>query len=443
MNILEYTLGLPPYRRGGLPKYSLDLARQLSTNNNVYLMYPGAMSFWKKKLGFRFKKSNEKFQIIELLDPLPVSLGLGISDEALYMEARDVTKITRLLTDLKIDVVHFHTFMGVPLELLQAIKQLKIKMVYTTHDFYGLCPKMLATDPLSALLETKCSADCMLCKAGPDKLKLWVMQSHLYATLKETKAIKRLRSREKSTLSADLTNEKLSLARAKKRVALRKYYLEMFSYIDEFHFNSQVARDYVKRFLPQAQGRVLNITHSGVTDERDNKDLRKQSEQISFGYIGPYDAKKGFFMLKDTLERLRLGHTNFEISFCGDVAQDPFFENEWVHNYGILSQTELDKFYSQIDVLLMPSLWHETFGFVALEGISRGIPVLVSDHVGAKDLLSQEFIFTADEASLEEKLAVLCTEPELLDDLRQKLKQFEIPTSFSKHVAQLVAEFYH
>ncbi|EAL9807207.1 glycosyl transferase family 1, partial [Campylobacter jejuni] len=108
MNILEYTLGLPPYRRGGLPKYSLDLARQLSTNNNVYLMYPGAMSFWKKKLGFRFKKSNEKFQIIELLDPLPVSLGLGISDEALYMEARDVTKITRLLTDLKIDVVHFH-----------------------------------------------------------------------------------------------------------------------------------------------------------------------------------------------------------------------------------------------------------------------------------------------------------------------------------------------
>ena len=82
MNILEYTLGLPPYRRGGLPKYSLDLARQLSSNNNnnVYLMYPGAMSFWKKKLSFRLKKSNEKFQIIELLDPLPVSLGLGISD---------------------------------------------------------------------------------------------------------------------------------------------------------------------------------------------------------------------------------------------------------------------------------------------------------------------------------------------------------------------------
>ena len=240
MNILEYTLGLPPYRRGGLPKYSLDLARQLSSNNNnnVYLMYPGAMSFWKKKLSFRLKKSNEKFQIIELLDSL-----------------------------------HFHTFMGVPLELLRAIKQLKIKMVYTTHDFYGLCPKMLEDDPLSALSETKCSVDCMLCKAGPSKLKLWVMQSHLYAILKETKVIKHLRSHEKSTLSTNMINENLSLARAKKRVALRKYYLEMFSYIDEFHFNSQVASDYVKRFLPQAQGRVLNITHSGVVDERDNKCL--------------------------------------------------------------------------------------------------------------------------------------------------------------------------
>lgn len=444
MNILEYTLGLPPYRRGGLPKYSLDLARQLSlNNNNVYLMYPGAMSFWKKKLSFRLKKSNEKFQIIELLDPLPVSLGLGISDESPYMEARDVTKITQLLMDLKIDVVHFHTFMGVPLELLRAIKQLKIKMVYTTHDFYGLCPKMLEDDPLSSLSETKCSVDCMLCKAGPSNLKLWVMQSHLYAILKETKVIKHLRSHEKSTLSTNMINENLSLARAKKRVALRKYYLEMFSYIDEFHFNSQVASDYVKRFLPQAQGRVLNITHSGVVDERDNKCLRRQSEQISFGYIGPYDTKKGFFMLKDAFEYLRLRYANFEINFCGDVAQDSFFENEWVYNHGLLSRTELDKFYSQIDVLLMPSLWHETFGFVALEGISRGIPVLVSDHVGAKDMLSQEFIFVADEASLEEKLAVLCADPKLLDDLRQKLKQFEIPTSFSKHVAQLVDEFYH
>lgn len=64
MNILEYTLGLPPYRRGGLPKYSLDLARQLSSNNNnnVYLMYPGAMSFWKKKLSFRLKKVMKNFR---------------------------------------------------------------------------------------------------------------------------------------------------------------------------------------------------------------------------------------------------------------------------------------------------------------------------------------------------------------------------------------------
>lgn len=56
-------LGATPYRRGGLPKYSLDLARQLSSNNNnVYLMYPGAMSFWKKKLSFRLKKVMKNFR---------------------------------------------------------------------------------------------------------------------------------------------------------------------------------------------------------------------------------------------------------------------------------------------------------------------------------------------------------------------------------------------
>jgi glycosyltransferase involved in cell wall biosynthesis len=45
----------------------------------------------------------------------------------------------------------------------------------------------------------------------------------------------------------------------------------------------------------------------------------------------------------------------------------------------------------------VPSLWKETFGLIVLEGLAFGVPVLVSDNVGAKDLLPKENVFSTEE----------------------------------------------
>lgn len=41
----------------------------------------------------------------------------------------------------------------------------------------------------------------------------------------------------------------------------------------------------------------------------------------------------------------------------------------------------------QSDVVITPSIWYETFGFTVLEALSFGVPVIVSDHVGARDIV--------------------------------------------------------
>lgn len=41
----------------------------------------------------------------------------------------------------------------------------------------------------------------------------------------------------------------------------------------------------------------------------------------------------------------------------------------------------------------MPSLWKETFGFITIEALSYGKYVLVSQNVGAKDLIDPQFRF--------------------------------------------------
>ncbi len=50
--------------------------------------------------------------------------------------------------------------------------------------------------------------------------------------------------------------------------------------------------------------------------------------------------------------------------------------------------TELEKIFLDTDVLIVPSIWYETFGFIVLEALSFGVPVVLSGTVGAKDILA-------------------------------------------------------
>ena len=67
MKILQYTLGLPPYRRGGLTRYSVDLSETLSEHNRVTVLYPGKMPLWSSpKLHFCERKTRYHFRVIEM-----------------------------------------------------------------------------------------------------------------------------------------------------------------------------------------------------------------------------------------------------------------------------------------------------------------------------------------------------------------------------------------
>jgi len=49
---------------------------------------------------------------------------------------------------------------------------------------------------------------------------------------------------------------------------------------------------------------------------------------------------------------------------------------------------ELEMIFDKTDLLIVPSVWYETFGFQVLEALSYGVPVLVSGNVGAQDILA-------------------------------------------------------
>lgn len=436
MKIVEYTLGLPPYRRGGLPRYSTDLSLELSKKDEVLLMYPGSINPFSEKIKITTKKTTYPFRVSELKNGLPVSLGLGIDANNIdkFIAKRNIDEFKRFIDREKPDVVHFHTLMGAPIEMLDYLHRERIKMVFTTHDFYGLCPKMLSKNPISKLTNSVCTDDCMVCKNGPSYTKLLVMQTHLYEHFKESKLIKKVRKSRKTQLNDKVDSEYFTIEQARLRLKLREYYLRMYRLIDDFHFNSSVAQDYIMQYLPNIKGKVVPITHSGLTDNRNRK--YEEHDKLVVGYVGPYDHKKGFYRLAKIAESM----PDVTFRFYGDVVDSLVFQKSNVENYGIVSAASLQQAYRDMDVLVVPSLWHETFGFVVLEALLQGTPCIVSDTVGAKDLIPLEARCKNDEEIIGriEKLKKIGQ----LATIRKCVRDLDLDYKLTQHVQNIKNLFY-
>ena len=94
------------------------------------------------------------------------------------------------------------------------------------------------------------------------------------------------------------------------------------------------------------------------------------------------------------------------------------------------TQSDLPEIMSNTDVLVAPSIWYETFGFTVLEALSFGIPVIVSDHVGAKDIVGNAGIIVkaGDISELKNVIEALINDPDNLSKLKDNAKKKEVKT---------------
>lgn len=93
-----------------------------------------------------------------------------------------------------------------------------------------------------------------------------------------------------------------------------------------------------------------------------------------------------------------------------------------------------------MDVLVVPSIWKETFGFVVLEALSYGVPVIVSDNVGAKDVVRQyneKFIFTS-ESELSILLNNIINDRALLVKFNEQILNLEWKHSMEDHAQNII-----
>ena len=132
---------------------------------------------------------------------------------------------------------------------------------------------------------------------------------------------------------------------------------------------------------------------------------------------------------------------NFKLLCAGSESNDPFFKKTNVNNLGIIPRSKLNEFYHKIDLLVVPSQWHETFGLVVLEALANNVPVVCSDRVGAKDLVPVNSVFSSQEELLEKLRGFICSR-KIRQSFFDQINQRNINIDFTKHVRKVYNEFY-
>ena len=408
MRILHYFLGFPPYRTGGLTKCSYDImTSQKNQGDIVFALWPGKMNLFNKKVKIIYRGMFDGIESYELINPLPVPLDEGVKDVDLFMEKCDSAIYEKFLKKLRPDVIHIHTLMGLHKEFILVANKKKVKTVFTSHDYYGICPKVTLYHN-KGVCDNKDCKDCVYCNLNALSIKqIMLIQSPLYRVLKDSAIIKKLRKQHRNEFFSEDDQPEILMSD-----------VDMLQNIDLIHFNSTVAESVYCRYLKPKNSVVLSISHKDISDKRDTP--HKGDSILRLTCLAPAKPFKGFNIMKQALDELwEEGKRDFILNIFNQVPQlSPYMRI----STGQFDYSLLKSIMEESDVLLAPSVWYETFGYTVLEALSFGVPVVVTDHVGAKDIVGDGGVVIPSGSVEALKRTIKSLTPSYLEKLRENIR---------------------
>jgi glycosyltransferase involved in cell wall biosynthesis len=219
---------------------------------------------------------------------------------------------------------------------------------------------------------------------------------------------------------------------------------------------SELARQtYVEAGVPAAKVHAVPL---GADLEMFSPDgAARTGDGFTFLFSGASIHRKGFDLLLAAFDRVRAAHPAARLRLAGPRGDSAHLldrrgtrgtrGDDGIDVLGPLPQPALAAELRRADLLVLPSR-NDSYGMVVAEALASGLPVLVSEMVGAKDLVREGrtgwIVPVADEAALAERMAWCAAHPaavRALGDACRRAAEGATWPAYHQRLAALLREF--
>jgi glycosyltransferase involved in cell wall biosynthesis len=465
MKILHLGSGFTPFRHGdGLIEYAEDLMQaQIENKLEVAYFFAGryyphlinpSLKIWKRR-------DIKMYEVINSLIYPPSEHGTAYPEMDLH-EHHSENLFRSVLREFKPDILHIQELYGIPSSIIEVAKMENIPTLMTLHDYFPLCPTSNLIDKSyflchKTLVGNECASCCALASLNTNHLLrrsfFYLKRTFYYDALillgsfgfkqpeKKLKSLSEyqigprriysnLKSQfKKSSSPGSLTDDQ----KAKKYQKRRDLNIERLSKIDLLlATSSRVAQIYTELGVKPENINTLNLTLNSLANIQP-KLMQIPINRINFVTLnGCATTKKGARLIMDALYTLKnLGLTDrFKFFILGNMMsslKDEFLGFENVVYLGRYDRFDLERLLEGMHVGIVPSIMEEAYGFVGVELLAKGIPVIGNNLGGIVDYTKEGFTGWINVSNTAEGLAKIMSniiaDPEQILHLNRNILQ--------------------
>ena len=408
MRILHAGWGFTPWRSGGLIRYAEDvMALQARRGHEVHYLcsgrhYPGIG-------GPRLKRwRRDGVQVHEIVNsPILVGVEHGtLAPERDLGEPRLERMFERLVERVRPDVLHVQELLGLPSSILDLARAADVPVVMTLQDYFPLCPTLRLLDAdgnrcLDRAVRPACAAACAGAPTDAGPLVSRTLGFELSRAKRAVPGLSHVtfggmrplldavgrRTNDDHAAPATPAPELPSVDVIQHR---RDVNARRLSRVDRLLAMSHRVEELYRCLGVEGDRlRTLHLTHAHLEHLRPRPPRRPGP--LTFGAIDTLAApSKGSTMLVEALGRVRAaaGAGRFRLlafGFADAASADAVAAWPEVELRGLFEPGDMDRLLDEVDVGIVGSVWEEAYGFVGLEFLAKGIPLLASARGGIVD----------------------------------------------------------
>jgi glycosyltransferase involved in cell wall biosynthesis len=387
LRILLITHFLPPSHTAGTEQYTLGLGKALlSKGYDVHILcaedWNTGRKYWNgvtdelyeglvvHRVHLNWTKANNPNRV--LYDSLPVEKWLD-----------------NFFATNKFDIVHVTSTYSLGVGVLRSAKRAKIPLLLTLMDYWFLCPSLQLLRGDSTLCDGRTTIwQCQSCL---------MTGSNLFQRLNKGSIPDSVNAQIWGTLAkvTQITQKRGFRGLLLDMGERKKVMVDTFNLPDLVISPSKVVQD---MFLKNMQRPVELIPYGHDLSWLEEYSGKLRSKQIRFGYLGQIQKVKGVHLIVDAFNKADLGDSA-RLDIWGDYTSNTSYTNEMncvidknpsIFLRGRYERKLLAKIMSEIDVLVVPSIWYENAPLVIQEAFATKTPVIATNLGGMSEAVFHE-----------------------------------------------------